>query len=276
MHSPNPNNSQNMTNQAPVYSNGRAAPAYSSTINNGRSNPAYENYFNNINIESLVGFNAPKQQIEKNQSLPSIDTILPNIHYDRNKNLGTQKANNNLKSGPPAPFEGRFTPSPFYKIIKAISPAKCIHASSSKSTVSLAFSLGPEDYNRIKSKSKLTHHDRWIGLRLLCGRQNLKDANGYDMVEFPMVCEVRVNSILQKGNLKGIKNKPGTTAPPDITINCKIIPNVHNRIDITYVNTSIDYFMSVQLVEELSVDSLAYDIKQQKFISSSQVQKNSK
>lgn len=79
-------------------------------------------------------------------------------------------------------------------------------------------------------------------LRLFCtssiffpGMGSFRTNNFPCPMEFPPTCEVRVNSTQITANLKGLKKKPGTAPPPDIT---KYSRNTGtNRVEMVYVNS---------------------------------------
>lgn len=54
------------------------------------------------------------------------------------------------------------------------------------------------------------------------------------LMEFPNPAEVQINGRKLHANLRGMKNKPGTIPPPDITPNVDKTPRLPNKIDITY------------------------------------------
>jgi E3 SUMO-protein ligase PIAS1 len=57
-------------------------------------------------------------------------------------------------------------------------------------------------------------------------------------IAFPSQIEVRVNNDEVKANYKGLKNKPGSTRPVDITSLVRTTPpNYRNQIHITYALT---------------------------------------
>lgn len=57
-------------------------------------------------------------------------------------------------------------------------------------------------------------------------------------VAFPNQLEVRVNQEEIKANFKGLKNKPGTTKPTDITDFVRKLGGYQNQLQITYALTS--------------------------------------
>lgn len=57
-------------------------------------------------------------------------------------------------------------------------------------------------------------------------------------IAFPQHSELRVNSTEIKANLKGLKNKPGSTRPADITDAIRKKPNFPNSIELVYALTA--------------------------------------
>lgn len=59
-------------------------------------------------------------------------------------------------------------------------------------------------------------------------------------IAFPHQVELRVNETVVAGpglNLRGLKNKPGSTRPADITDRLNLTPNYRNQIGLTYAMT---------------------------------------
>lgn len=79
-------------------------------------------------------------------------------------------------------------------------------------------------------------------LRLFCtssvffpGMGSFRSSNFPCPIEFPPTCEVRVNGTQITANLKGLKKKPGTAPPPDITKYSRTTGT--NRVEMVYVNS---------------------------------------
>lgn len=65
------------------------------------------------------------------------------------------------------------------------------------------------------------------------------EAIGTQDIAFPHQSEIRVNGNEIKANLRGLKNKPGSTRPVDITHALKLKPpNCTNIVDFTYALTT--------------------------------------
>ena len=64
------------------------------------------------------------------------------------------------------------------------------------------------------------------------------DISGTQNIAFPHQAELRVNTGEVKANLRGLKNKPGSTRPVDITDVLRLKPHYINNIEFTYALTN--------------------------------------
>jgi E3 SUMO-protein ligase PIAS1 len=64
------------------------------------------------------------------------------------------------------------------------------------------------------------------------------EVSGVQNITFPHQCELRVNSDDIKANLRGLKNKPGSTRPVDITNALRLRPDYQNSIELIYALTN--------------------------------------
>lgn len=64
------------------------------------------------------------------------------------------------------------------------------------------------------------------------------DDSGLQDVAFPHQSELRVNGDEIKANLRGLKNKPGSTRPVDVTSALRLRSNYMNNIEFTYALTN--------------------------------------
>lgn len=117
-----------------------------------------------------------------------------------------------------------------------------------------------------------------------------RSSNSICPIEFPPTCEVRVNANLLSANLKGIKKKPGTAPPADISKVVKMAAGSPNRVEMIYVNSQTGgaasppkarrsrncvlltcltllqkYYLMVYLVEISTVDQLVDRLRKGKF-----------
>lgn len=64
------------------------------------------------------------------------------------------------------------------------------------------------------------------------------DKHGIQDVAFPHQSEIKVNGGEVKANLRGLKNKPGSTRPVDITNHLRLKPATYdNRVELVYALT---------------------------------------
>lgn len=74
-------------------------------------------------------------------------------------------------------------------------------------------------------------------LRVMCFCSD--DVQGRQNVTFPYQSEIKVNTGEVKANLRGLKNKPGSTRPVDITKELRLnVVSYSNRVDLTYALTN--------------------------------------
>ncbi|KAF9955343.1 SUMO ligase siz1 [Modicella reniformis] len=86
-------------------------------------------------------------------------------------------------------------------------------------------------------------------------------------MEFPHVCEVKVNGRVLDANLRGMKNKPGTVSPANITRLCRLETGDPNKIEFIYANSTKRYYVSTHLVKKFSVESIVSEVEHGKFLS---------
>jgi E3 SUMO-protein ligase PIAS1 len=65
------------------------------------------------------------------------------------------------------------------------------------------------------------------------------EGHGRQDIAFPHQSEIKVNGGEVKANLRGLKNKPGSTRPVDITKDLRLkVPTYVNTIEMTYALTT--------------------------------------
>ncbi|KAM0607573.1 hypothetical protein ACHAO3_007608 [Verticillium nonalfalfae] len=93
------------------------------------------------------------------------------------------------------------------------------------------------------------------------------DKNGIQDIAFPHQSEVKVNGGEIKANLRGLKNKPGSTRPVDITDALRLKPsNYENNVELIYALTTKPFYVAVYLCKTTSVQDLAARIEHGKKI----------
>ncbi|KAJ7071082.1 PINIT domain-containing protein [Mycena amicta] len=171
----------------------------------------------------------------------------------------------------------RFKESPFFHVQQSVSGMiECPESSSATDRRSQVFTFTLTNEQVLKLKSNSPKYQ----LRLFCTSSAFYSPNitsfrptvGPCLVEFPPTCEVRVNNVQVNANLKGLKKKPGTAPPPDLGkyVRTGTSPN---RVEMIYVNSQQPalpkkFYMMVQLVEVVNVDTLVQDLVKKGYKSS--------
>lgn len=155
-----------------------------------------------------------------------------------------------------------FKESPFYTILKALSNVEqCPVMSTHRNAVKAIVDLPPADMQQLADKS--------YRCMVYCAAVDgitpfTKDTE----IAFPHQVELRVNDEQISGlNLRGLKNKPGSTRPADITdyiLNKKAL--YRNEVTLTYALTQKKFAFVVNLVKQESVDQLVEKLRVGPFI----------
>jgi E3 SUMO-protein ligase PIAS1 len=86
---------------------------------------------------------------------------------------------------------------------------------------------------------------------------------GTQDISFPYQSELKVNGMDTKANLRGLKNKPGSTRPVDITNALRFKPlSYPNNIEFTYAITGHRFYFGAYLCKVMPVSSLIERIQQ--------------
>ena len=78
--------------------------------------------------------------------------------------------------------------------------------------------------------------DKTIRVMVYCAAEAMSAFSKVD-IEFPYQIEIKVNQDEVKANLRGLKNKPGTTRPADITNLLRHKGGYNNHLAVTYALT---------------------------------------
>ncbi|EAA57838.1 hypothetical protein AN6498.2 [Aspergillus nidulans FGSC A4] len=90
-------------------------------------------------------------------------------------------------------------------------------------------------------------------------------------IAFPHQVELKANLDEVKANLRGLKNKPGTTRPADITNYIRKKAGYTNHVVMTYALTQKRFFIVANLVECTAIEELVDKLKRRKTITREQV-----
>ncbi|KAH7074411.1 PINIT domain-containing protein [Paraphoma chrysanthemicola] len=154
-----------------------------------------------------------------------------------------------------------FKDSPFFEIRELLMSNITLEASPShRQNCSRNLILNDAQCARLKSDQSL---------RLLLFGALDQPINHFTRLDiaFPSQIEVRINTDEIKANFKGLKNKPGSTRPADITDQVRKSPaNYRNTIQVTYALTQKKYSLFIYMVKKFSVGELTQRIKQRNVI----------
>ncbi|KAJ7293528.1 PINIT domain-containing protein [Mycena rebaudengoi] len=192
------------------------------------------------------------------------------------KALATTASSPNTRTGI------RFKESPFFRAQQIVSPVvECPESSSAtdRRQQLLSFNLSNEHLAKLKPEGSKYQ------LRLFCTSSvfysptsnSFRPNTGPCLVEFPPTCEVRVNNVQLTANLKGLKKKPGTAPPPDLGKYIRLTTNT-NKVEMIYVNSQQPaqpkkFYLVVQLVEMITVDTLVLELKKMGYKSSHDIRR---
>ncbi|KAH6969096.1 PINIT domain-containing protein [Fusarium avenaceum] len=151
-----------------------------------------------------------------------------------------------------------FKPSPFYQIEAQAGDVKaCDVMQSHRNTVTYPIRL--EDHPALQK----CVNDTSYRVMVFCAG----DCLGTQEIAFPHQSELKVNGGEIKANLRGLKNKPGSTRPVDITKALRLRPKYTNNVDFTYALTSKKFYLVVNICKTTSVEDLVDRIANGKRIS---------
>ncbi|KAF2012483.1 E3 SUMO-protein ligase PIAS1 [Aaosphaeria arxii CBS 175.79] len=162
-----------------------------------------------------------------------------------------------------------FKTSPFYQIRELLFSGITLEASPShRQSVNKPLPLTEATCTRLKTDPSM---------RLLlfsAPDQPLSQFSRID-VAFPSQIEVKINGDEVKANYKGLKNKPGSTRPADITDLMRKVANYRNSLQITYALTQKGspqkFNFYIYLVRKDTIDELAKKIQQRNVITKASV-----
>ncbi|MCJ1276899.1 SUMO ligase siz1 [Puttea exsequens] len=151
--------------------------------------------------------------------------------------------NNPLRSGvsvaaPPISGHGsgsrapQFKSSPFYSVLEPLTSVLECKASvreTTRDTVEATINL------RAKIAESLSS-DPNVRVMIYCAADAMSPFSRVD-IEFPHQIEIKVNQDEVKANLRGLKNKPGTTRPADITYMLRHKAGYNNHMVVIYALT---------------------------------------
>ncbi|KAL8737941.1 MAG: hypothetical protein Q9181_001204 [Wetmoreana brouardii] len=166
------------------------------------------------------------------------------------------------------PVRLQFRESPFYTILQSLTPVhECKVREATRDHVDCKIVLRPDVADKLTADSNLR-------VLIFCAPEPISQFTKVD-IAFPHQVEVKVNMDEVKANLRGLKNKPGSTRPADITALLRKRANYENHLSLTYALTQRGikqkFFFVVNLVKRHPVEELVAKLKSGKVITKEQV-----
>ncbi|KAL9043197.1 MAG: hypothetical protein Q9180_000024 [Flavoplaca navasiana] len=157
-----------------------------------------------------------------------------------------------------------FKDSPFYTILQHLTPIQeCKVREATRDTVECKIILKPDVADKLVSEPDLK-------VMIFCASEPISHFSKVD-VTFPHQVEIKVNLDEVKANLRGLKNRAGSTRPADITNLLRKRAHYENSMTLTYALTHKKFYFVVNLVRQHSVEELVAKLKSGKTISKDQV-----
>ncbi|PFH56864.1 hypothetical protein XA68_15846 [Ophiocordyceps unilateralis] len=140
-----------------------------------------------------------------------------------------------------------FRSSPFYRPETHVSTLRvCEVMSHHRHSISIPLSLA--DHPALQRCLE----DQSYRVMIFCSPESA----GVQNITFPHQSEIKVNGGEIKANMRGLKNKPGSTRPVDITHALRLKPGHVDTIEFTYALTSKKYYLIANLCKVTSVPEL--------------------
>lgn len=149
-----------------------------------------------------------------------------------------------------------FKTSPFYTIQKTLAPVRELDPrEKTRDTARVTINLDTSVANDIVNDSTLR-------VMVFCAAQSYDAAWKPVDIAFPQHAELKVNQEDVKTNLKGLKNKPGSTRPADITPLLRKKSHFPNVIELVYALTSqvclSDHNVTQQVPVSLQITEISF------------------
>ena len=176
---------------------------------------------------------------------------------NNNRTKTSSSSNNRKLTNDSVPFKL----SPFYNIQTQIpkSSYRLVKAPG-RGVGAVRFTFTGHEWLKLQSDTKKYR------LYLFCWPANSpyhSNSNNYyqhkEFIAFPSPNEILFNGIKITENVRGLKNKPGTAKPADLTTHIRPPPQV-NTLDLVYAYTTIDYQMACYITEFISPEELLQNV----------------
>ncbi|KAG0378144.1 SUMO ligase siz1 [Mortierella sp. AD032] len=134
----------------------------------------------------------------------------------------------------------QYKPSPYYQRLMALTQPEYGHQAKKELPLVLKLQISP-------NLSQLLRNNPRYKIMLFCA-SNEVPSNQCMAMEFPDNSHIYVNNQRMDWSPEGLKNKPGTFSPADITLLCKLQEAAKNKVELRYSNASKMFHASLHLV----------------------------
>ncbi|GJC95430.1 MIZ/SP-RING zinc finger [Colletotrichum higginsianum] len=145
-----------------------------------------------------------------------------------------------------------FSNSPFYEIqfrVGNVRPCEAMTQHRNMVSIPVRTSENPGVDKVLEDKS--------LRIMVFCAQND----SGTQDISFPHQSEIKVNGTEVKANLRGLKNKPGSTRPVDVTSYLRLKNDYRNFVEFTYALTQKKFFLVLYACKITSAQELAEKIK---------------
>ncbi|MCJ1424368.1 SUMO ligase siz1 [Sticta canariensis] len=234
-----------------------------------------EQYVQNRNIEGYISLrtliNNPDGSLPNSSANPhSFQNGMPSRQSQHQYTLANGIARPALSLASAMPPQSYGTPgpsfkeSPFYTILEPLTPVmECKVRESTRDQLDVKITLG---YDTAEKLIK----DPSIKAMIYCASDPIPPYSKSE-ISFPYQIEIKVNQDEVKANLRGLKNKPGSTRPADITSLLRRRAGYENSLTVIYALTTKKFYLIVNLVRQHPPEDLIDKLMSGKTISIDQV-----
>ncbi|KAL2201566.1 PINIT domain-containing protein [Corynascus similis CBS 632.67] len=146
-----------------------------------------------------------------------------------------------------------YKPSPFYELKYQVGDVRTLEVMAAHRN-SERISVKVQDHPALQ----LCLTDRTMRVMVFCTAGNV----GIQDIAFPYQCELKVNGGDIKANLRGLKNKPGSTRPVDITDSLRFKPASYaNNVELTYALTQKKFYLALVVCKAIPIETLVSQIQ---------------
>ncbi|QRV76079.1 E3 SUMO-protein ligase pli1 [Ceratobasidium sp. AG-Ba] len=187
-------------------------------------------------------------------------------NHGASTSTSTSNSLNGLTNGAQGNRQIRFKPSPFYKVEQPLGTLTTCQENkdaTDRRSQSFMFTLTKDQSDKLQNPQRYE-------VRLYCTSSSHYAPNSFTNnpvpIEFPPTCEIRVNNKNINANVRGLKKKPGTAPPPNLTPFMSTAPGVTCKVELVYVNNVTPFvpkkfYMIAQLVETTTVQEVVKRLK---------------